>query len=108
MSQKLGFPYMGLKVNTLIFFIGVLLSILTLLTSGLYFLGYAVPVVLIAFFRFLGVFLTGWALLGYAVMKEMLGKQRLIAFLFAVILLAFVFSVTVNFTWTAYHLHVSP
>ena len=99
---------MGLKINTLIFFIGILLSLLTLLTSYLFGLGYAVPVVLIAFFKFLGVFLTGWALLGYAVMKEMLGKQRLIAFLFAVILLAFVFSVTVNFTWTAYHLHVSP
>jgi len=105
MSQKLGFPYMGLKINTLIFFIGVLLSLLTVLTVNLLGLGYAIPTVLIAFLRFLGIFLTGWALLGYAVMKEMLQKQRLIAFLFAVILLASIFAVTVSFSWVVFHLH---
>lgn len=99
MSQKLGFPYMGLKMNTLIFFIGILLSVLTLLTSGLLTLGYAVPVVLIAFLKFLGIFLVGWALLGFAVMKEMLQKQRLIAFLFAIVLLAVLFIPGVSFVW---------
>jgi len=99
---------MGLKINSLLFFIGILLAVLTFITEGLVFLGYAVPLVLIAFFRFLGVFLTGWALLGFAVMKEMLQKQRLIAFLFAIILLAFVFSITVTFGWTVTHLHVAP
>jgi hypothetical protein len=105
MAQKLGFPYMGLKINTLIFWIGILLAILTYLTQGLYALAYPVPVVLIAFLRFLGMFLTGWALLGYAVTKELHQKQRLIAFLFAVILLASVFAVSVGFTWQVGHLH---
>jgi len=105
---------MGLKINSLIFFIGILLSLLTFLTSGLYALGYAVPTVLIAFLKFLGIFLTGWALLGYAVMKEMLQKQRLIAFLFAIILLVSVFityamvtygMLPPSFAWGVSHLH---
>jgi len=108
MSQKLGFPYMGLKMNSWLFFVGIILGVLTFITEGLVLEGYAVPLVLIAFFRFLGIFLTGWALLGYAVMKEMLQNQRLIAFFFAVILLASVFTVTVGFGWTVYHLAPSP
>jgi cytochrome c oxidase assembly factor CtaG len=104
MSQKLGFPYMGLKANSLIFFVGIILSVLTYLFGGLYALGYNVPLILIEFLVFLGIFLTGWALLGFAVMKEMLEKQKLIAFLFAVILLAAVFSVTVGFGWSVFHL----
>jgi len=96
---------MGLKINTLIFWIGILMAILTYLTSGLLVLGYAIPVVLIYFLRFLGEFLTGWALLGFAVTKELHQKQRLIAFLFAIILLASVFAVSVGFTWQVGHLH---
>jgi len=107
MSQKLGFPYMGLKINTLIFFIGIVLAVLSFLVGVLYLNGY-LPLVILAFIDFLGWFLTGWSLLGYAVMKEMLPKQRLIAFLFAVILLASLFFVQVSFTWSVSHLHVSP
>jgi len=101
---------MGLKINTLIFFVGIILALLTVLTTELALppFSYAVPLALIDFFKFLGVFLTGWALLGFAVMKEMLQKQRLIAFLFAVILLAFVFTVTVGFSWGVFHLAPSP
>jgi hypothetical protein len=98
MSQKLGFPYMGLKINTMIFFIGIILSALSYIFAVLYSAGY-LPLVLLAFVRFLGVFLTGWALLGYAVMKEVLAKQRLIAFLFAIVLLTTLFTVSVTFTW---------
>jgi hypothetical protein len=98
MSQKLGFPYMGLKINTMIFFIGIILSALSYLFGVLWFAGY-IPLVLLAFVRFLGIFLTGWALLGYAVMKEVLPKQRLIAFLFAIVLLAALFTTTVTFYW---------
>ena len=93
MSQKLGFPYMGLKINVLIFWIGILLSVLTFLTSGLYLLGYAIPVLLIGLLKFLGVFFTGWALLGFAVMKELTSKQRLTAFIFAIMLLTVLFFV---------------
>jgi hypothetical protein len=96
MSQKLGFPFMGLKINTMIFFIGIILSALSYLLGVLYVAGY-IPLVLLAFVQFLGIFLTGWALLGYAVMKELLAKQRLIAFLFAVVLLSTILGVFVGF-----------
>jgi len=96
---------MGLKINTLIFWIGLLFSLLTFLTAGLFAMGYAVPIVLIRLLMFIGEFLSGWALLGFAVMKEMLARQRLIAFLFAIILLASVFSVSVTFGWSVFHLH---
>jgi len=96
MSQKLGFPFMGLKINTMIFFIGIILSALSYLTGVLYVAGY-LPLVILAFVKFLGIFLTGWALLGYAVMKELLAKQRLIAFLFAIVLLSTILTVSVGF-----------
>jgi len=99
MSQKLGFPYMGLKINTMIFFVGIILSALSFLFGVLYLYAY-IPLALLAIVRFLGIFLTGWALLGYAVMKEVLPKQRLIAFLFAIVLLATLFTTTATFTWT--------
>jgi hypothetical protein len=98
MSQKLGLPYMGLKINTMIFFVGIILSALSYLFGVLYFAGY-LPLALLAIVRFLGIFLTGWALLGYAVMKEVLPKQRLIAFLFAIVLLATLFTVDAAFAW---------
>ncbi|WXG44730.1 MAG: hypothetical protein WED04_11985 [Promethearchaeati archaeon SRVP18_Atabeyarchaeia-1] len=102
MSQKLGFPYMGLKINTLIFFFGIIFAVLAMLIYGLSLppISIVLPGILLAFLRFIGLFLTGWALLGFAVMKEMHQKQRLIAFLFAVIVLASVFAVTVGFMWT--------
>jgi len=93
MSQKLGFPFMGLKINTMIFFVGIILSTLSYLFGQI-----AISAVLLAFFRFLGIFLTGWALLGYAVMKELLPKQRLIAFIFAIVLLSVILLVTVGFS----------
>jgi hypothetical protein len=92
MSQKLGFPFMGLKINTMIFFIGIILSALSYLFTAI-----VISSVLLAFFKFLGIFLTGWALLGYAVMKELLPKQRLIAFLFAIVLLSVILFVSVGF-----------
>jgi len=92
MSQKLGFPFMGLKINTMIFFIGIILSALSYLFTAI-----VISSVLLAFFKFLGIFLTRWALLGYAVMKELLPKQRLIAFLFAIVLLSVILFVSVGF-----------
>jgi len=88
MSQKLGFPYFGLSLNTLIFFVGFLLSIVT-------FLVFKVDNILMVtgILRFLGVFLTGWALIGYAVNKDMLEGQRFIAFLFALLVLVGLFAV---------------
>jgi hypothetical protein len=82
----------------MIFFVGIILSALSYLFFVLWFNGY-VPIALLAIVRFLGIFLTGWALLGYAVMKEVLPKQRLIAFLFAIVVLATLFTTTATFTW---------
>jgi len=92
MSQKLGFPFMGLKINTMIYFVGIILSVLSYLFNVL-----AISSVLLALFQFLGLFLTGWALLGYAVMKELLAKHRLIAFIFAIVLLSVILFVSVGF-----------
>jgi len=100
---------MGLKLTSLLFFVGIILAVLSFLLWGLYSppLSYAIPIVLIALIDFLGVFITGWAMISFAVLKEMLQKQRLIAILFAVILVTAVFISTqpVIFAWTVGHLH---
>jgi len=88
MSQKLGFPYFGLSLNTLIFFVGFLLSIVSFLVFKLDNIA-----ALMGVLRFLGVFLTAWALIGYAVNKDMLEGQRFIAFLFALLVLVGLFAV---------------
>jgi hypothetical protein len=88
MSQKLGFPYFGTSLNTLIFFVGFILSILVFLVNAL-----ALPAVVLGILEFLGVFLTGWALIGYAVNKDMLEGQRFIALLFALLMLTGLFAV---------------
>lgn len=89
MSQKLGFPYFGLSLNTLIFFVGFLLSIVTFLVFKLD----ATLLSVLGILRFAGVFLTGWALIGFAVNKDMLEGQRFIALLFALLVLVGLFAV---------------
>jgi len=88
MSKELGFPYFGLSLNTLIFFVGFLLSIVTFLVFKVDNIASVVGIL-----RFLGVFLTAWALLGFAVNKDMLEGQRFIAFLFALLVLVGLFAV---------------
>jgi len=88
MSQKLGFPYFGLGLSTLIFFVGFLLSIVT-------FIVFKLDPSLVAglgFLEFLGVLLTGWALISFAVNKDMLEGQRFIALLFALLLVLSIFA----------------
>ncbi len=88
MSQKLGFPYFGTSSNTWIFFVGFILSILVFL-----FIGASLPAAAVGVLEFFGVFLTGWALIGYAVNKDMLEGQRFIAILFALLMLTGLFAV---------------
>jgi len=93
MSQKLGFPYFGLSLNTLIFFVGLILAVL-------YFLVFAVAsgqALILGLLQFLGVFLTGWALLGFAVSKDMLEGQRFIALFFALVVLVGLFALAPYF-----------
>lgn len=89
MSQKLGFPYLGLSLNTLIFFVGFLLSIVVFLLENVA----ASQLAIIGILEFFGVFLTGWSLLGFAVNKDMLEGQRFIAILFAFLVLTGLFAV---------------
>jgi len=93
MAQKLGFPYFGLSLNTLIFFVGFILSILTFLLFNVY-----NNAIILGLLRFLGLFLTGWSLLGFAVNKDMLEGQRFIAFFFALLILVGLFAVYFSHT----------
>ncbi|WXG47359.1 MAG: hypothetical protein WED05_11980 [Candidatus Atabeyarchaeum deiterrae] len=88
MSQKLGFPYLGLGISAIIFLIfGILFATLVPIIYTL--LG-ASSVVLAAW-RFIGIFLTGWALLNFMVCKDLLPMQRLIAAFFAFLALVTLF-----------------
>jgi len=87
MSQKLGFPYFGTGLTAIIFLIfGTLLS-------ALYFIIYAAlgAGLISAAVRFIGIFLTGWALIGFSVNKDLLPMQRLIATFFALLALVSMF-----------------
>jgi hypothetical protein len=89
MSQKLGFPYFGTSLNTLIFFVGFILSLLVFIVTAVA----PTQALILGFLDFLGVLLTGWALIGYAVNKDMLEGQRFIAIFFALLVLTGLFAV---------------
>ena len=89
-----GFPYMSYKLTNLLFFIGLLLATLNLL-----FVAAGLPLVLTSLVTFIGVFLTGWALISYAVSKQIIASQRFIAVLFAVIILVGVFGAKFLFSF---------
>jgi len=87
-----GFPYMSYKLTNLLLLIGLLLATLNLL-----FLGTGLPMILTTLVTFIGLFLTGWALISYAVSKQVLSSQRFVAILFAVIILTGVFGLKILF-----------
>jgi hypothetical protein len=89
MSQKIGFPYFGTSLNTLIFFIGIILSVLVYIVT----MAAPTQLLVLGLLDFLGVLLTGWALIGYAVNKDMLEGQRFIAIFFALLMLTGLFAV---------------
>jgi len=87
MSQKLGFPFFGTGLTAIIFLVfGVLFSTLYYLIVAAIGLGLIASV-----FQFIGIFLTGWALIGFSVNKDMLPMQRLIAIFFALLALVSMF-----------------
>jgi len=90
------FPYMSVKVNALLLWIGLILASLNVLlvvaitgSNGL---------LIVSLLRFIGVFLTGWALISFGLAKGMLPAQKDVALFFAAALLVGVFSVSVIFT----------
>jgi hypothetical protein len=80
----------------MIFFIGLILSVLVFL------IGSVAPtqLLLLGLLEFVGVFLTGWALIGYAVSKDMLEGQRFIALFFALVVLVGLFALAPYFAHT--------
>jgi len=91
----MGFPYMSYKLTQLLFLIGLLLATLNLFLIW----GIGLPPAVTKLFVFIGLFLTGWALLSFAVSKNIISNQRLIAMLFAVIILTGVFGLKIAFTF---------
>jgi len=90
----MGFPYMDLKITQLLLLIGLLLASLN------YFLIIAAaPVILTDLLYFIGLFLTGWALLSFAVMKQFNKDQKLIAIVFALVVLVGVFGLKIAFAF---------
>lgn len=75
-------------MNTLIFFVGLIFAVLFFLV------GAAAPgqALILGLLQFVGVLLTGWALMGFAVSKDMLEGQRFIAFFFALVVLVGLFA----------------
>jgi len=96
MSQKLGIPYLGVGLSAILFLIfGIVLSTLTyLLEEATVALGITTMGLVIGIVRFLGIWLTGWALLNFMVSKDLLPMQRLIASFFAFLTLVSLFVVT--------------
>jgi len=89
MSQKMGFPYFGVSLSSLLLFLGLILSVLVYIVTQLA----ASQVAILGILDFLGVFLTGWALISFAVSKDMLEGQRFIAVFFALLMLVGLFAV---------------
>jgi len=90
----MGFPYMDLKITQILYLIGLFLGSLN------YFLIAAnVTAVLVDLLQFIGLFLTGWALLSFAVMKQLNKDQKLIAIAFALIVLVGVFGLKILFAF---------
>jgi len=89
-----GFPYVSVKLTNILFVIGLLLATLNLL-----FIAASLPLILTTLLTFVGVFITGWALLSYAVGKQLLSSQRFTAMLFAVIILTGVFGLKILFSF---------
>lgn len=76
-------------MNSLIFFVGLILAVLVFVVQAVA----PTQFLLFGLLEFVGVFLTGWALLGYAVSKDMLEGQRFIAIFFALLMLTGLFAV---------------
>jgi len=73
----------------LILFVGLILAVLNFLVGQLA----AGQALALGALEFLGVFLSGWSLISFAVSKDMLEGQRFIAFFFALVFVVIIFAV---------------
>jgi len=90
----MSFPYMNLKITQLLLLIGLFLASL-----NYFLLVAAAPVILTDLLQFIGLFLSGWALLSFAVTKQLNKDQKLIAIVFALIVLVGVFGLKILFSF---------
>jgi len=90
-----GFPYMNLKISSLLLFISIIMASLNVLL-GVALTG-STKILLVTLIQFIGVFLSGWALLSFGFAKQLLPVQRTLALFFAAVLIAGLFGVAVTF-----------
>jgi len=88
----MSFPYTSLKLSQLLFLIGLLLATLNVFLYSL-----SIAVEITTLLQFIGLFLTGWALLSFAVTKQLLKNQKLVAIFFALVILTGVFGLKILF-----------
>jgi hypothetical protein len=98
MSKKVGFPVMSASITGYLYILALILGSLTLLVTGLG-LG-TTGALLNAFLFFIGALFAGWAMLSYALHPVLDSNQRLIATIFAAILLLVYFNAGVSFALT--------
>jgi len=78
----MSFPYTSLKLTQLLFLVGLFLA-----TLNVFLFACNVGLIVTSLLQFIGLFLTGWALLSFAVTKQLNKDQKLIAIVFALIVL---------------------
>lgn len=89
--------YMNLKITSLLLWIGIIMATLNILV-GVAVTGSA-GIMLYRLIQFVGVFITGWALLSFGFAKQLLPVQRTVALFFAAVLLVGLFGVAVTFNF---------
>jgi len=89
--------YMNLKITSLLLWIGIIMATLNILV-GVAITGSA-GIMLYRLIQFVGVFITGWALLSFGFAKQLLPVQRTVALFFAAVLLVGLFGVAVTFNF---------
>lgn len=89
--------YMNLKITSLLLWIGIIMATLNVLV-GVAVTGSA-GIMLYRLIQFVGVFITGWALLSFGFAKQLLPVQRTVALFFAAVLLVGLFGVAVTFNF---------
>jgi len=88
----MSFPYTSYKLTQILLFVGIFLA-----TLNVFLYGNNVTAVLTDLLQFIGLFLTGWALLSFAVTKQLNKNSKLIAIVFALIILVGVFGLKILF-----------
>jgi len=79
-------------LTQLLFVIGLFLA-----TLNIFLVSIEIAVEITTLLQFIGLFVTGWALLSFAVTKQLLKDQKLIAIVFALIILTGVLGLKILF-----------